>query len=341
MRRPPAVVGRRWSARAQSARAETAEAIAAASTSDQEQGASGKLMPLEAYQLAYHGKSSAGLKLEVALSSLTLAADDETHHDEIREQVVYERGYEAKRRLEGRLPAGGRFVNGVWTEDSPAERLGAFSARMSDTTSVVFAAARRRDDAVLKNWRRLASRLVLRDIYRTATTRTPQTPSKASRTDNTSPLGVDKFDPAGPIPDDACPVCLSSLSSGAVALPCWHKFHESCVRGVYAYQQACPLCCDTTPLMLTPRRRTDDAVYGKPVENWEPRHFRVTGTCLKCGESIYAGQHRVTGRSQYHNYRYPDAETNAVIRALAPEHDWINASAPPTFNPLSNVTRAS
>ena len=35
---------------------------------------------------------------------------------------------------------------------------------------------------------------------------------------------------------------------------------------------------------------------------------------------------------QYHAYRCPDAETNAVIRALAPEHDWINAPEPPTRN---------
>ena len=107
---------------------------------------------------------------------------------------------------------------------------------------------------------------------------------------------------------------------------------KSCVRGVYAYQQACPLCRDETPLQLTPRRRTDEDVYGVPVDQWEPRHFRVSGTCLKCGESIYAGQHRTRWRYQYHTYRCPDAETNAVIRALAPEHDWINAPEPPTRN---------
>ena len=109
---------------------------------------------------------------------------------------------------------------------------------------------------------------------------------------------------------------------------CGHRFHESCVRCVYAYQQACPLCRDETPLQLTPRRRTDEY----PVDQWEPRHFRVTGTCSKCGESIYAGQHRTRWRYQYHTYRCPDAETNAVIRALAPEHDWINAPEPPTLN---------
>ena len=113
---------------------------------------------------------------------------------------------------------------------------------------------------------------------------------------------------------------------------CGHRFHESCVRGVYAYQQACPLCRDETPLQLTPRRRTDEDVYGVPVDQWEPRHFRVTGTCSKCGESIYAGQHRTRWRYQYHTYRCPDAETSAVIRALAPEHDWINAPEPPTRN---------
>ena len=113
-----------------------------------------------------------------------------------------------------------------------------------------------------------------------------------------------------------------------MTLPCGHRFHESCVRGVYAYQKACPLCRDETPLQLTPRRRTDEY----PVDQWEPRHFRVTGTCSKCGESIYAGQHRTRWRYQYHTYRCPDAETNAVIRALAPEHDWINAPEPPTRN---------
>ena len=112
------------------------------------------------------------------------------------------------------------------------------------------------------------------------------------------------------------------------------RIHESCVRGVYAYQQACPLCRDETPLQLTPRRRTDEDVYGVPVDQWEPRHFRVSGTCLKCGESIYAGQHRTREwrNHQYHTFRCPDAETNAVIRALAPEHDWINAPEPPTRN---------
>ena len=143
---------------------------------------------------------------------------------------------------------------------------------------------------------------------------------------------MEEFDPDDPIPDDACAICFSSLSKGAVTLPCGHRFHESCVRGVYAYQQACPLCRDETPLQLTPRRRTDEDVYGVPVDQWEPRHFRVTGTCSKCGESIYAGQHRTRWRYQYHTYRCPDAETNAVIRALAPEHDWINAPEPPTLN---------
>ena len=71
---------------------------------------------------------------------------------------------------------------------------------------------------------------------------------------------------------------------------------------------------------------------GHPVDEWEPRHFRVTGTCHKCGESIYAGQWRTREYYQYHAYRCPDAETNAVIRALAPEHDWINAPEPPTRN---------
>ena len=58
----------------------------------------------------------------------------------------------------------------------------------------------------------------------------------------------------------------------------------------------------------------------------------LPSTCSKCGESIYAGQHRTRWRYQYHTYRCPDAETNAVIRALAPEHDWINAPEPPTMN---------
>ena len=85
---------------------------------------------------------------------------------------------------------------------------------------------------------------------------------------------------------------------------------------------------------LVPRGR--DRVAWRPhitlSAQWEPRHFRVTGTCSKCGESIYAGQHRTRWRYQYPTYRCPDAETNAVIRALAPEHDWINAPEPPTRN---------
>ena len=74
-------------------------------------------------------------------------------------------------------------------------------------------------------------------------------------------------------------------------------------------------------------------MYGGPVDEWEPRHFRVTGSCSKCGESIYAGQHRAWSQArQSHRYRCPDAETNALIRALAPEYDWINAPEPPTLN---------
>ena len=291
-------------------------------------------MPLEVYQSAYRGKGSEESKLVDDISSLTLRDDQEGQ----REQTVYERNYEAPRLLEGLAPRSGSFVNGVWTERGPDEgakirvAAAAFAYRHGrDATSVVFAAARRRDDAVLNKWHRLSSRLALRDLFRASTT-TPQTPAKASRTDDVSPIGVEEFDPDDPIPDDACAICFSSLSKGAVTLPCGHRFHESCVRCVYAYQQACPLCRDETPLQLTPRRRTDEDVYGVPVDQWEPRHFRVTGTCSKCGESIYAGQHRTRWRYQYHTYRCPDAETNAVIRALAPEHDWINAPEPPTLN---------
>ena len=170
-------------------------------------------------------------------------------------------------------------MNGVWTERP-------FS---SERQSVVD------DESIRLKWRRLGARLLMllqqRDIYRTATRPAPQTPAKASRTDNISPLGVDEFDPDDPIPDDACAVCFSSLSKGAVTLPCGHRFHESCVRGVYAYQQACPMCRDDTPLQLTPRRRTDEDVYNwRPLEDWPPHHFAIVGACTKCGETIYYGQ---------------------------------------------------
>ena len=147
---------------------------------------------------------------------------------------------------------------------------------------------------------------------------------KASRTDNISPLGVDEFDPDDLIPDDACAVCLSSLSKGAVTLPCGHCFHESCVRGVYAYQQACPLCRDETPLTLTPRRRTDEDVYNwRPLEDWLPHHFAIVGACTKCGETVYYGQHtRISvTRQQYHTYSCPTPEMNAILRALAAEYE--------------------
>ena len=75
-----------------------------------------------------------------------------------------------------------------------------------------------------------------------------------------------------------------------------------------------------------------DFKFKNPPRVLGGRHGPITGTCSKCGESIYAGQHRTRWRYQYHTYRCPDAETNAVIRALAPEHDWINAPEPPTRN---------
>ena len=147
-----------------------------------------------------------------------------------------------------------------------------------------------------------------------------QTPAKASRTDDVSPIGVEEFDPDDPIPDDACPICFSSLSKGAVTLPCGHRFHESCVRGVYAYQQACPMCRDETPLTLTPRRRTDEDVYNwRPLENWRPKDFAIDGTCFKCGETMYYGQH--VPLNQCHRYRCPTPEMNAILRALAAEHE--------------------
>ena len=109
-----------------------------------------------------------------------------------------------------------------------------------------------------------------------------------------------------------------------MTLPCGHRFHESCVRGVYAYQQACPLCRDETPLTLTPRRRTDEDVYNwRPLEDWLPHHFAIVGACTKCGETVYYGQHtRISvTRQQYHTYSCPTPEMNAILRALAAEYE--------------------
>lgn len=261
---------------------------------------------------------SAPKDLSEGLSSLFLGVDE---NRDSREQTVYEREYEAKRLHDGLAPGRGTWVNGVWTE----KKQGLQGRRNLHGLR----AARRRSEMVRGKWRRLTSRLVLRDVYRTATTRpAPETPLKAPRTDGVSPLGVDEFDPDDPIPDDACAVCLSSLSTGALTLQCGHRFHESRVRGVYAYGQACPMCRDETPVSLTPRRRTDDALYGSPLEDWTPESFRISGACDKCGESIYAGQHRTPWS---HTYRCPTPEMNAVLRTLAVEHDWINGHAPPPF----------
>ena len=124
-------------------------------------------MPLEVYQSAYRGKGSEESKLVDDISSLTLRDDQEGQ----REQTVYERNYEAPRLLEGLAPRSGSFVNGVWTERGPDEgakirvAAAAFAYRHGrDATSVVFAAARRRDDAVLNKWHRLSSRRVLRRL---------------------------------------------------------------------------------------------------------------------------------------------------------------------------------
>ena len=110
-----------------------------------------------------------------------------------------------------------------------------------------------------------------------------------------------------------------------MTLPCGHRFHESCVRGVYAYQQACPMCRDETPLTLTPRRRTDEDMYNwRPLESWRPKDFAIEGTCFKCGEKMYYGQHihGLAGHwEQCHRYRCPTQEMNAILRALAAEHE--------------------
>ena len=168
----------------------------------------------------------------------------------------------------------GSFVNGVWTERKVGDEARRFfSARQSVRDDEDARRSSEKTETIRGKWRSLAARLVMllqqRDIYRTAMARpAPQTPSKSARTDNISPLGVEEFDPDDPIPDDACAVCFSSLSKGAVTLPCGHRFHESCVRGVYAYQQACPMCRDETPLTLTPRRRTDEdvSIIGSPLK---------------------------------------------------------------------------
>lgn len=103
-----------------------------------------------------------------------------------------------------------------------------------------------------------------------------------------------------------------------MTLPCGHRFHESCVRGVYAYQQACPMCRDETPLTLTPRRRTDEDVYNwRPLERWRAKDFAIRGACFKCGETMYYGQQGVWS----HKYRCPTPEMNAILRALAAEQE--------------------
>ena len=118
--------------------------------------------------------------------------------------------------------------------------------------------------------------------------------------------------------------------SGARAVMPSHSEHQAhafpllCVRGVYAYQQACPMCRDDTPLQLTPRRRTDEDVYNwRPLEDWLPHHFAIVGACTKCGETIYYGQHtRISvTRQQYHTYSCPTPEMNAILRALAAEYE--------------------
>ena len=48
--------------------------------------------------------------------------------------------------------------------------------------------------------------------------------------------------PAAASSEDACPVCLETLSSKVVALPCGHRLHRRCAAPWLRRRGSCPAC---------------------------------------------------------------------------------------------------
>ena len=48
--------------------------------------------------------------------------------------------------------------------------------------------------------------------------------------------------PAAASSEDACPVCLETLSSKVVALPCGHRLHRRCAAPWLGRRGSCPAC---------------------------------------------------------------------------------------------------
>ena len=44
-----------------------------------------------------------------------------------------------------------------------------------------------------------------------------------------------------------CPICLESLGNDTLlhSLPCFHTFHEACIRRWFERKQECPMCMST------------------------------------------------------------------------------------------------